>query len=200
MRFSGRLVFAGKWNKTTGQKKPWPAFGKEIPKHKLRLCISAFSPTASVCLCFTIIASLRENPARNPHLKSNRPSLFKGSQNSSDMIASSSNSVRSGKCGGEEAPSGSSGSGAVSYVAVLSLVESHPLYVFVAWLGKEQNNPLRRSFGALGQNLVSCTCTETILRPKGRIKLAYYGIIEWFGLEGTLKIIWFQPSCQKHIV
>jgi len=22
-------------------------------------------------------------------------------------------------------------------------------------------------------------------------------IIEWFGLEGTLKIIWFQPSCHE---
>jgi len=25
----------------------------------------------------------------------------------------------------------------------------------------------------------------------------YHRIIEWFGLEGTLKIIWFQPPCHK---
>jgi len=24
------------------------------------------------------------------------------------------------------------------------------------------------------------------------------GAIEWFGLEGTLKIIWFQPPCHGH--
>lgn len=49
------------------------------------------------------------------------------------------------------------GSGAVVHVTVLSLVESHPLYVFVARLGKEQSNPLRRSCETLGQNLVFCT-------------------------------------------
>jgi len=24
-----------------------------------------------------------------------------------------------------------------------------------------------------------------------------YRIIEWYGLEGTLKIIWFQPPCHE---
>lgn len=120
------LLLSGKWNQQ-GQKKPPPLSNTSWG------CIDGFQPTALACLCLITVASQIENLARTPHLKNNRPSLFKGSWSSSDSIASSSNSVRS-KHRKEEPPCWSWGSGGVSHMAVLSLVESHPLYVFIAWL------------------------------------------------------------------
>lgn len=140
-RERGVLLFSGKWNQQ-GQKKPPPLSNTSWG------CIEGFQLTALACLCLIIVHSLIENLARTPHLKNNRPFFFKGSWSSSDLIASSSNSVWS-KRGREEHPCWFWGSGGVNHMAVLSLVESHLLYVFIAWLGKEESNPLKKSFGAL---------------------------------------------------
>lgn len=95
-RERGVLLFSGKWNQQ-GQKKPPPLSNTSWG------CIDGFQPTALACLCLVTVASLVQNLARTPHLKDNCPFLFKGSWSSSDLIASSSNSVRS-KHGREEPP------------------------------------------------------------------------------------------------
>lgn len=148
LRERGRLPFLGKRNKSIGQKETLTAFHRDSPTQSWGCVSKASSPQPSACLCFAVIATLREKPTRKP-LKNNHPSLPAGNWSSSDSMASLSNSAWSTKRGREEAPFWSWGSGAVAQVAVLSLVESHPLYVLVARLGKEQSNPLGKSLGAL---------------------------------------------------
>ena len=36
-------------------------------------------------------------------------------------------------------------------------------------------------------------------RRKGGLQRRNHRIIEWFGLEGTLKITWFQPPCHEQV-
>jgi len=78
----------------------------------------------------------------------------------------------------------------------------------------ESDNPLRFTSGLVVALDIDATL-EHVQDPQGTVKVQvsshlpetqmglcltgslFHRIIEWFGLEGTLKIIWFQPPCHE---
>ena len=68
---------------------------------------------------------------------------------------------------------------------------------------RQLQEALNRTCGPMlsGGNDLNVSLAEVLLALTQPCWSESYRIIEWFGLEGTLKIIWFQPPCheQEHL-